>query len=742
MISNNRVIKEICKLLENRKIRTLSKVILYVTILLITGLIIQYVETNFSLSRKTHEYLKLREIEDGSIRNAFITLSIGVLSIGSIMFTLLIGKIQSLVNEVNYSSFHRKTYVDGKTLDNYVLLMSVSIVLLLIYLVADISAYPITYMIILLFAFFTVVYILSTLFTSLLDDLNLFRILEKNFKSITLRFNEFKNSHKELERLLDSRMKIAANQKGKRKLLKFDMRIKSLRDDLEMLSNLHYSECKQSVEELDYIVVTACRRKDPELLRATLDFTNTHIKHHLEVLDYPIDKSIKFWSNYSLGRNYSYINDKCLPIYENSELNKSEQNLVEIAHNNFTALMFEYAFLKPGGQEIDDSDFRLMFDKYYAMTIKCIHNGLHSVIFRYYLSINFMIESIQSDSIEKLLQISSNNISLTEELITASKARDCMYVFIIQSKIMRITISNEIYRSSNYFAWSDFFEMFEKYIGSIDSSKSNYIMSVVSSCIDNDEHDSISQILADVFINLDTRLDGIESLGGELNLTSIILKLLESKHISISKAIRIDERVFFGFASILNQIMNILRKYMSFQKTSYHNRLMEKSLKQYCDYLLVYNGYDNWRAFTEMEETFNKLFHDSHVKEIAVIAYVDLINRIVNHYIAISKQDNKIDIPFKSTIDIEGIIIQMYGFENNLYELLLGQIELTLSNEEYDFLLDHINNLITELNTELTDYLKNYESSSEINKPEFKRSLSSLIDLFMDVNQTYNDNME
>lgn len=740
MSSNHWVIKEINKIFDNRKNRTLLIVVGYFVLIIIMWLLMHYIETNISLLQSAHKYLRYREIKDGLIRYAYITLSIGVLSIGSIMFTLLIGKIQSLVNEVNYSSFHKKTYIDGETLDNYVFLMSISIVLLINYLVTDISVYPLTYLIILLFAFLTVVYILNTLFTSLFDDLNLFRILEKNYESITLRFDEFKKSHKELERLLDIRKKISVNQKGKLKLQKFDKKIKSLRDDLEKLSNLHYYECKQSVDELDYIVVTACRRKDPELLKATLNFTNIHIKHHIEVLNYYVDESVNFWSEYALGKTYGFIIYNCIPIYKNPELRKAELNLTEIAHERFTSLMFDPEVFKPGNKEIDDTYFRLLIDDYCFMTIKNIRSGLHSEIYWYSLSIENMLEKIELDSMQKLLRISSNNITLAHELISISDTRYLGDIFNIQSKIMRITILNNKTWSSNFFALLDFFEIFEKYVDSIDAIKTSYIMYTVSSCLDNDEYDSISQILTDVFNNLDSRLGGIKSLGYEIHLSNVILNQLEKRQISISKAISIDESVFYGFDSILNRIMDILRKNMSFQKTTYHKSLMEKSLKQYCDYLLVYNDIDNWRAFNKMEDTFNKLFHDVNTKEIAIDEYVKLIKTIVKNEMRLSL--NKAAQVAHSTINIEGIIGQIYGFESNLYELIINKVKMNLSKIEYSFLLDLISNLITELNTELSNELNSVESPSEIKNSEFKRDLSSLIDLFMDVSQTYYESEE
>jgi len=740
MLSNHRVISAINKLLENRKVRTLLNVVVYVIILFVIGLFIQYLELNFSLLRTTHENLKLREIKYESIGYAFITLSIGVLSIGSIMFTLLIGKIQSLVNEVNYSSFHRKTYIDGKTLDNYILLMSISIVLLFIYLVADISAYPITYMIILLIAFLSVVYILSTLFTSLLDDLNLFRILEKNYITISLKFEDFKKSHTRFKRLLKNKEKLISNQRKKRRLQKLDKRIEFLKNRLESISNNHYIECIHSIEEIKQIVVTACRRKDPELLRTTLEYLEKHIRHHLEVMNYSIDESIKFWSEYPLGNTFSFIVFKFLPIYENSELYNSELSLTEIAHASFTYLLFEKEVFKPGGQEIDDSDFRVVLEKYYAMTVKCIHSGLNSEVYKYYLTINYMIEILENNSIKKLRKISSINIDLIAELIATSSTEYYKYVFIIQSKILRKVMWNENPLSSNYFAVSGFFELFEKYINSIDATQNFSIMSTVSSCLNNDEYDSISQILSDAVANIESREGGAETSRFEVNLSKDILNLLDKKRLSILKAISLDESIFFGFDSILNRVMDILRKNIGLKGTNYHMRLMEESLKQYCDYLLVYNGFDNWHAFIEMERTFKKLFHDNNVKESAINAYADLIKMIVINDIKISKSANETDKLFLSTIDIEGIIVQMYYFEDYIFESILNKINLLLSKEELEFLFEHIIGLIVELNTEFSNELFSNEVLSDINKSEFKRELGSLIGLYIEASQAYDNN--
>lgn len=739
MLSNHYVIKAINNLLKNRQFKTILIVSRYVILLIIIWLFMRRLELNSLYFQKAHEYLKTRELDDGLIRYAYITLSIGVLSIGSIMFTLLFGKIQSLINEVNYSSFHRKTYTDGKILNNYILLMSISIILLINYLVADTSAYPLTFLIILLFAFFTVVLILNSLFTSLFDDLNLFRILEKNYKTVTWRFEEFKRLHTKLKNFIEIEGKFNAYQKEKPKFKKLEKRIDSLKSNLETLSNLHYTECIQSLEELNYFVVNACRRKDPELLRVVFDYTEEHIKHHIEILNYSMDESINFWSNYVFGKSYKFVVHNCLSIFEKPELQNSDHNLTEIGHDRFSHIIRISDFFEPRGKEISDSDFGVFYGKFLNMTIRGINDKSSLELLTYKLDNTYMLEKMKFNSIAKYQLISFGNITLLNELTAFKKIIGLQYIFEVQSKILNLTSMNKGLWPAHKIALIHFFDLFEKYINRIDDIKSVDIMSTVSSCLDIDDYDSIPHILSAFTSSIDSSDSNVKSSRIDYEASSLLLKQLGLKSKSISRAIRLDERVYFGFSNILIRVMDILRKYLRFERTPYNLRTFEKALIQYCDYLSIYNGFDNSRAFNEMEDTFNKLFRDVHIKEITTKAYVNLVKKVVNNEMAISKSIDKTNVPFQSTINIEGVISQMYGFENNLYEFLVNQLELNLSKNEMDFLLEHIGDLIIELKSELTKELISSETTNDAKKSEYKEDLNSLIYRYMEASNEYAD---
>lgn len=741
MLSNHRMKNRISSnLLQKAIIKTFLHTAGYLFLLTSIGLLTQWLELNTSSLHQFHEFLKQREIGNRLISHAYITLSIGVLSIGSIMFTLMIGKIQSLINEVNYSSFHRKTFKDGKILNDYIWLMSVSIVLLFFYLLFDTSVYPLTYLTILLVSFLTVVYILYSLFTSIIEELDLFRILEKNYQTISVKLDELKDIHKKIRNLVTFNEKLKSNIIGKLTFFTFDKKLEMLKLTLVVLRNRHLDECIQSVKELDYMVVTSCRRKDPELLQVTLDYTEKHIKHLFEVENFSLDKSIFFSSKLDFRKSYKNVVYDCLTIYEKPELYRAEYNLAEIAYNGFSGIINDRDLMEQNGKEMSDSDFKKFIRTYLNVTVAGIKRNSNFDLFTYNNDVNNLLAMRKFKSIAKYQIFSFGNITLANELTAVNKTEDLHRIFDVQSKILYSTLMDKKLWHAYALALRHFFDLFEGFINNLNDSKSFDIMHTLSSCLDNDENASIPQSLSAYIRKIDSIGLEEESSTLDFDTSKLLLNHLVSKSNSIIKAIRLDESVFFGFESILNRIIDILRKYIGLKKTTYHMRLIEESLKQYCDYLLVYNGFDNWHAFIEMERTFKKLFHDDNVKESAINAYVDLIKMIVINNIKISKSANETDKLFLSTIDIEGIIVQMYYFEDYIFESILNKIDLLLSTEELEFLLEHVIGLIVELNAELSNELFDNEVPSDISKSEFKRELGSLIGLYIEASQAYDNN--
>lgn len=107
----------------NKKIRVIVCFVGYiVSVCLVIALIVSLEEKQI-IFKEFSEILKIREAAFGTIRNSYLTLSIGVLSIGTITFTLVLSRIQSLTNEVNYESFIKKAEKDILLTSIYVSLM-------------------------------------------------------------------------------------------------------------------------------------------------------------------------------------------------------------------------------------------------------------------------------------------------------------------------------------------------------------------------------------------------------------------------------------------------------------------------------------------------------------------------------------------------------------------------------------------------------------------------------------------
>lgn len=667
----------------NKKTRVIVYFVGYIiSVCLVIALIVSLEEKQI-IFKDFSEILKIREAAFGTIRSSYLTLSIGVLSIGTIAFTLVLSRIQSLTSEVNYESFIKKAEKDFLLTAIYVSLMLLSLIMLIIHLVFDISLFPFTYIVILVILFFTVVLLLYLLFKMNLKDLSLLTVLEDKLETI---INESKKYSDVIAKLNSSTIK--------KSCLGFsEKRVKKLRRQAEYRYYLLFLECHKSIDEMDNMSVNACRREDPVLLEKTYKLVNKLVENYFKTMIQIVNDNIVTEDELSYEQNYMYILGKTLSIYETPENLDARTNLTYIAHRELGNLIKTSYSLFDELTLFSRNNVMLMYEVYYMMTkYELSRKSNLSTVLNYNELLKHLVENVSHDKLDKLIKtVSINNVGLVKKLIS-SEYENLIYLIIKNHStlIKKSLDSCEIRTVKSVLL--NLFDIFNKTV-EYQSSKDDFVLyNSNSNWLDKNEINSVPKLLRDYFISCNSDINTKEANESRAwDVVEFLYLLLANNKIKIEKAIAKDERVYYGFIGIIDVYFEICSKNLNIENSEYPwLNLLKAMFSQYCDYIFIFDGSKKSSVVDEFERVFLDFCNNDLLRENAVKDYVFLLKNLVGK----SQKDMVNDeehVGFTNTaMSIEDLVIQLCKFDDRELIVIIDEIETIFTVEEYEYLLKSV----------------------------------------------------
>jgi hypothetical protein len=142
-------------------IRILNKILLIV-LLLLPIFVVRYLELHTNYFDVLGSFLYQREIQSELISYAYITMFIVILTMSSIIFAIILSMTQIMSTRVSYQSYENKILKDRKSIVIFMYFALISFVLLIVYLFADFTYIPLTYITVLLISFITIVMMIES----------------------------------------------------------------------------------------------------------------------------------------------------------------------------------------------------------------------------------------------------------------------------------------------------------------------------------------------------------------------------------------------------------------------------------------------------------------------------------------------------------------------------------------------------------------------------------------------------
>lgn len=417
--------------------KRLKNIIIYTVLISSMAFIVlalRYLEINVEFFSDFHNFLIQRELDYGTIGNAYITIAVAVISLGTISFTILIGRMQHLVNEISYQSFDNRVLKDRRTNLTYITLMCIATLLIIIYLLADIYKYPLMYLSFLIMSFIAIIWLLYYLFFSMMKDLSIYYILDNNSAILNDKIIELKKLYI-VRKFFSHEFQKLEVKKTKGLYHRLLSRIVSIIDKrIDFVKDFYIAHSYFCASELSFIVGNACQRKDYQLEKYALECTTKLIEQHF-VRDYNYDSKDSTEYNIFTGKYYNsnFITLYLLPIYKIPKQYYGSQTGINTSNVEFANLIILGKCLAYEDGYGYPTILLEIFRQYTEHIIQQIKEKSEIAI-SCYINAMFRINSdFDSWGFNELGRIiSNNNIVIAKDLNINISSKSLRYLFSVQ----------------------------------------------------------------------------------------------------------------------------------------------------------------------------------------------------------------------------------------------------------------------------------------------------------------------
>jgi len=443
---------------------------------------VRFLEIKTDVISNFHQFLQLKEKSVGVISYSYITIGIAVISLSAIVFTIVIGMMQYLINEISYQSYDKRVLKNKTTKRIFLILMGISLLLISIYIFADILNYPVTYSSILFMALLTVIALIYSLYTSLFRDFSIYSIMENNHERLLELLRGFEGDKKSL---------ILIKEKVEKKSYKFLKKLRTKHDKykmkkyverMETLLKNYNSLTKSVAEELTFIVGNACKRSDSRFAKSSLEYVTKLIVHRFNAFGTTSKQHHYAYNMMGIYEQYDkFIEQYLIPIYRISNLGGVTHEIIRIANEEFGNVLSQGRILRYTDGEGYNFTFQITIALYMDNIKNQLSSGYTGVISDYRIAMNGIIQNFNiTNSKELLMQISKNNVSLVEDIFRNIETVNYMHVLEVQSNILEKSILEaDEYLLENVL--NDIFSMFKLSIINIEKIKQPLTLQSINS---------------------------------------------------------------------------------------------------------------------------------------------------------------------------------------------------------------------------------------------------------------------
>jgi len=667
--------------------------------------------------------MKAKELLDGTIGYAYITLAIAVLSLGTIAFTIIIGRMQYLVNEISYQSYDKRVLKDKKINHIYLMLMAVTVYLTVVYLTADIPKYPLMYLSIIIMALFTVIGLVYLLFISMFKDLSLYSMLDNNHRALIEGMENFDKCTVKLKktqtRYSDLHGKLIVATLGK--YLKW--RIAKTVTKMEAIKNEYNTITLSATEELTFVVGNACQRNDSQFAKTAMEYVTKLISHRFITIgsnkkQYPHPLNMM-----GIYEQYDrFIESSLLPIYKITNSGSATNELTRIANNEFANVLLHGETLRYTDGEGYNFTFQIVFAIYKENIKEQLDNKYSGVTFDYSGAMNKLINKFEvSNSKDLFLDISKNNVILADGVFKNIESVNYMHLLEVQSNLL----SQSMLLADDYMLekiLDDTFSMFR--ISIVNLTKITMplsLQSINSYWLDTLKPSAIFQKL--VWIYNTYYSDNIDDIEHQRKMYIIIERFISSfrKNMNLIVASSMaDHMIILSFSSFIKQMIDIISIYIKFDVDSFEQLYIE-ALRLYSQFASMFKAEKKF-DFHQVFEDFEEVLAESMVIE-------NLSTFAIDEYIRFTKNIHKkiITNEYSSRCFDNLIWLPLILDDKDLYHKVLEVIDTELDVNKVTVLINDLNREIYSMERQFSSHpFRKFESMKKYNPEKLDKLKAKL----------------
>lgn len=644
------------------------------------------------------EFFAEKELYTPYLSSTYLTVSIAVLTISALIFTIQIALIQFFSSEIRYKTYENKVLKDTATILSFSKIFGTGILLLIMHLFINFSVAPLTYSIAVISSVIYIMIIIIDVYKKMQNELRLHGYIRNLYDNVEKELLVCMNNIRKLEKIKNILPKI--NKYFDKPI---HMLIRSYAKGLvtknEKRALKYQNNTLEAILEYDYICNNAYRKGDISLFSYTMNYLSKICLIRIENVE---KKTFNPYSASILGviENHDKVIElKIMPIFNRFTTNVANVEFLRIVNEEYKNVLVGCKSLIYNNEDDYQLTFYIVFHMYIENIKKQIDIGYEEALYDFNL---YVLDTFSSFS----LQYSSNfYYKLSSEIknlaaIVFTKSHQIAYfthLLKLQMDIYRIAISNEnsaLYEQS----LSNVFEMYKISVQNIKNIKAPFtLQNINDEWLDTVKVTSLQSTILNLFNNkyFDKISDKKESKNLKDILDNIYRKLYDNMEILILSS-RFDYMIEHHIIWLIHEMSRISLVYITngseeffevFKKYQYlYGWIIKyKEIKKSFDVHAIQEIQQNFMASNlENKEIFNFLY--GNYKSCAFSAFRKIC-----------------DYPYASRC-IENLLwIPVLKNEDNLIKPILDDVAKELTTDQFA-------NMIYDYEMRLKEY--NYRSHS------------------------------
>lgn len=470
-------------------------------ILLVIVAVSGYLELFKSNSLALFEFFEKKELYTHYLSNTYLTVSIAVLTISALIFTIQIAVIQFFSSEIRYKSYENKILKDTATILSFSKIFGTGIMLLIMHIFVEFSVAPFTYSIAVISSVIYVMMIIIDVYKKMQNELRLHGYIRTLYDNVEKELVKCKNYIGQLEKTKNI---IAKTNKHFYKPI--NMFILSYSKRLVTKTEKHTPKYRnntlEAILEYDYICNNAYRKGDVSLFSYTLNYLAKICLVRIENVE---KKNFNPYSS-MLGVIESHdeiIELKIMPIFNRFTTNLSNIEFLRIVNEEYKNVLVGCKALTYNNEDDYQLTFYIIFHMYIENIKKQIDIGYTEALYDFNL---YVLDTFSSFSFQY-----SNNFyyKLSNEIkdlaaIVFTKPHQIPYfthLMKLQMDIYRIAITNEN-SALHEKSLSNVFDMYKISVQNIQNIKAPFsLQNINNEWLDTVKITSLQNTISQLYIS-------------------------------------------------------------------------------------------------------------------------------------------------------------------------------------------------------------------------------------------------